>query len=204
MGREGRACGQCGAAARDDGRFCAYCGAELPAPAAPPHPLGDVDARLAAVERHPDLPRLNRHTPSTGMYTGGMFFGVVFGVVFAGFALFILSGFTRMRFTFALFPALFVLIGVGVAVGSVVKGVRFAKAPLRRTPAVIVDERTEVSGGGKNSSASTSYYATLEFKGGRRKEYGVLHRLAGELAPGDAGLAYLKGDVLVDFRRVRV
>lgn len=79
-----------------------------------------------------------------------------------------------------------------------------ARAPVVRVVAVVVDERVRVSGGGKNSSASTSYYATLQMRDGARRELGCDGALAGRIAAPDIGVAFTKEDQLVDFIRFAV
>jgi len=69
-------------------------------------------------------------------------------------------------------------------------------APIQRMIAVIVKERTDVSGG--ENSTSTSYYATLQTEDGRRIEYKVSGALAGRVVVDDIGIAYVK-ETVVDF-----
>ena len=77
-------------------------------------------------------------------------------------------------------------------------------ARLERSIALVADERTEVSGGGKDSSASTSYHVLLEWKEGQRRELKPSARVTGAVAPGDIGVAYVKANRLLDFRRIPV
>jgi hypothetical protein len=164
-----------------------------------------VAALLAEVEGHPQLRTWMAHRPSGVGFAVGLGAMAVFALVFAGIALVMLrliGGFGGgAPGFFGLVPLLFVVFGLAMAIGIGAKAVRFARAPLLRVPALIADERTEVSGGGRNSSASTTYYATLEAADGVREEYRIDGRLAGTVAPGDYGLAYLRGGVLLDFRR---
>ena len=68
--------------------------------------------------------------------------------------------------------------------------------------AVVIDERVAVSGGGKNSAVRTTYYATVQFQAGDRLEYETYGWLAGRIAAGDLGVAFTKGDTLIDFLRL--
>ena len=199
-------CPNCAALAREaDQRYCAYCGHALPREEPPPASRPpSVAELLAEVERHPELRSWMAHRPSGVGFAFGLGATAVFGLVFAGIALVMLKlvgGFGGMPGVFGLVPLLFVGVGLLVAFGVGAKALRFVNAPLLRVPALIVDERTAVSGGGRNSSASTSYNATLEAADGRREEYRIDGRLAGRVAPGDYGLAYLRGGILLDFRR---
>lgn len=74
-------------------------------------------------------------------------------------------------------------------------------APIARVLAVIVKERTDVSGG--ENSTSTSYYATLQTEDGRRNEYRVSGALAGRIVVDDIGVAYVK-ETIVDFGFARI
>ena len=207
-----RKCANCGAAPKEgDAEFCSYCGTELPrrpepARAAPPSPYGDVQSRFVDLARHPDLPRAMRHTPSGAKHLIGLGCGIAFSILFITVSMVIMGGMdlAEAPFPFTLFPFLFVGIGLAIGIVSLVKLVSFSNSPLMRKPAVVVGERTRVSGGGNNSSASTNYYLTVEFENGRRKEYATDGRTVGIVSEGDMGVAYLKGDVLLAFDRFRV
>lgn len=105
------------------------------------------------------------------------------------------------------FTIAFIAIGlamIGGAVAMTVRGLAYYRAPIVRMVAVIVRDRTEVSGGGENSSASTNYYMTLQSRDGIRAEYHTHGSLAGRLVGGDIGVAYVKSHTLVDFVRFDV
>jgi hypothetical protein len=130
---------------------------------------------------------------------------IVFAVFALGFLVFSTGAMDEhtpaaFRFGFMAVPVLMIAISIGIAA----KGARFAAAPIRRELAVVVDERTQVSGGGQNSSVSTSYYATLQSRDGMRIEYGTYGWLAGRIAATDIGVAFIKGDRLVDFLTLHV
>jgi hypothetical protein len=80
---------------------------------------------------------------------------------------------------------------------------QFRNAPIERQVAVIVKERTEVTGGGERE-ASTTYYATLQRRDGTRIECKTYRSLVGRLAVGDIGVAYVKAHTLVEFIRFEV
>jgi len=207
-----RQCGNCGAAvARLDARYCEFCGHELPRPAAPPPvapagPYGDVEARFAALQQHAELQRLMLQVPKVAGIGCGMVFTVGFFVVFIGVAVFMLGvmGETGAPGFMKIVPLFFIIAGGGAAIAMVRRMSNFSRAPLQREPAMVVGERTEVSGGGRNSSSSTTYFVSLEFPGGRRNEYRTQGPVVGKVSDGDVGVAYLKGEFLVDFERLRV
>jgi hypothetical protein len=87
----------------------------------------------------------------------------------------------------------FVLGGIAMARGVVA----LRDAPVDRLIAVIVKERTQVSG--DSNSSSTTYYTTLQMRDGRRVEYRTAGSLAGRLVIDDIGVAYVKSYTL-DFR----
>jgi len=198
------ACPNCAALAREpDQVYCAYCGHALPREQPPPAPRPPSVAQLLAeVERHPDLAEWMAHRPSTATLAVGFGVMMIFGLVFAAIAVGMMLFVGALFPPFALFLLLFVAAGLAMAITGGVKASRLANAPLLRVPALVVDERTQVSGGGNNSSASTSYFATLEVADAGREEYRIDGRLAGSVAPGDYGLAYLRSGFLLDFRRV--
>jgi len=206
---EARKCANCGAIpSRSDGKFCEFCGAELPVESTPAiivGPFGDLAARFRALGDHPDLERIRQHTPSTSRPAVGMVVQIVFGVIFTIASLVIFGGFQMgAPFPMSLFPLLFVAVGIGMVVMGIKNAASYSAAPLQRIEAIVVDERTRVAGGGRNSSSSTSYYATLESPDGERREYQIDGRLSGEITRGDIGVAFIKSMVLVDFQRVAV
>src|SRR5215213_1092229 len=69
--------------------------------------------------------------------------------------------------------------------GTFTKRVQFRNAPIERMIAVVIKERTEVSGGSDTSAASTAYYATLQTRDGTRTEYYTYRSLIGRLAVDD-------------------
>ncbi len=76
------------------------------------------------------------------------------------------------------------------------------RAPIVGHAAIVVGKRTAVSGGGQNSSASTSYYATFEFEDGARDEFRLRERLFGQLSERDAGVLFTRHTMALDFDRI--
>ncbi len=207
---EARRCGHCAAVVKHgaDAAFCAFCGAELPpVPVqSPPSRHDELEARFDALLAHPALERAKRKRPSGARVQAGNGLRTVFGLVFAavGGTIGLAALGNGAPGFFALIPLVFVGFGLWMAIKSAGKAASFAGARLRHLPALVAGERTEVSGGGQNSSATTTYFATIEFATGRRDEYEVHARLSGRLAPGDMGIAFIRGGHLLDFDRVAV
>jgi hypothetical protein len=129
---------------------------------------------------------------------------VLVPILVIGFAIFFISQTTKMGagsgpagIMFVVVPVIMMLMAGKMALGSV----SFAKAPLNNELVVIVDERTATSGGAK-TSVTTHYYATVQTRDGARAEYATYGWVAGRIAPGDIGVAFLKGGHLVDFLRL--
>jgi hypothetical protein len=202
---EGRQCSGCGArVTQSEGRFCQYCGAELPAlPREEPPPSESSPDPFAALSRDPALEQILALRPSTAAPMMGYGCGIVAGFFFIAVSLFVFTGFQMVGgFPFSLFPLLFVGIGVTIVVVSIRKAMKYGGAPLESRPALVSGERTMVTGGGRDSSASTSYFVTLEFEDGRREEYRTTGKVTGEVREGDLGVAFVKGGYLLDFRRL--
>ena len=128
-------------------------------------------------------------------------------VVFA--AGFIAISQSQMGGTSGMFRVLFLavpVIMIVIALAMVASAVKFAKAPVRRAVFAVVDERIDVSSsstGRRQSHATrTRYYATLQARDGSRIEYETYDWLAGRIAAGDIGVAFTKGDMLIDFLRL--
>lgn len=99
-------------------------------------------------------------------------------------------------------PIGFVVLGVMMFRKTKQKMDSLEHDPVNALPVVVVDKRTEVSGGG-NSSASTSYFITCEGEDGDRQEYQVWDgKLYGRLTADDAGILYLRAGYGLDFDRV--
>jgi hypothetical protein len=79
----------------------------------------------------------------------------------------------------------------------------YQTAPLERRVVGVLDERTELQGGG-NAMARTSYYITFLDEEGRREELPVVGKTAGEVTNGDVGVVFVRGGFALDFQRVSV
>jgi len=195
-------CSQCSAPVTDD-RWtnCPYCGAVLAKPTINPLRAVVAPERFAAVERSPGYEELMRREPSGTKQMLGMGCQTAFLLVWT-------IGAAVMTVVFLAAGPLAIVPGAMCAVGILMlvrlsgQTARFAGAALERRIAVWKDERTEVSGGGKHSSASTTHYVLLEERDGKRTEVPCDDGQAGAHAPGDIGVAYLRAGVLLDFQRV--
>jgi len=79
--------------------------------------------------------------------------------------------------------------------------VRNNNSPVETYNAVVVAKRTNVSGGGSNTSASTSYHVTFQLDDGSRLELRVRHSDYGALAEGDVGVLTRQGTRFLGFER---
>jgi len=206
---EARKCANCGAVpAQENLRFCGWCGSELPETAsASQHvgrPLGDFESRLEALEKHPSVPGILRHEPRSGRNAAAMLGQGVFGLILTGVAGVVFLVFLSVGGPIAILPLFGVAMGLVMTVNGFKLSARYQAAPLERFAAGIVDERIQVKGGGKNSAARTHYFATLQVRGGERREYRVDADIAADVAPGDMGVAFAKANYLLDFSRVDV
>jgi hypothetical protein len=98
-------------------------------------------------------------------------------------------------------------LGLGLAAGyrMVTAAMRVRaeqRAPVVPVVAVVVRDRSDVSGGGREGQrATTSYFVTLQTRDGTRAEYAASSALAGRMAVGDIGVAYVAGNSVIEFTR---
>lgn len=158
--------------------------------------------RFAAVEADPRYDKAMSAPPPAVSVAGGIAAPIVFLVFWLAIGSFILSGASEAGGLFMVVP-IFIL-GAGVVmIGSIIaKTVRFANAPVERRTAVVLDERVNVSGGGEDSRATTSYYATLGYQDGNREELQTSGDVAGLITRGDIGVAMVRMNRLVAFYRI--
>lgn len=74
-------------------------------------------------------------------------------------------------------------------------------SPQLTVDASVVSRRTEVSGGGGDTMASTWYYATFQVESGDRIEFSLSGREYGLLAEGDVGRLTFQGTRYLGFER---
>lgn len=187
--------------------YCAFCGTAVPQADPPASVVQEDEARFAALDAAANLETLMGHTP--GFILPGTLasrvFGGVFLVVFVGFALTISGGILASGAPKIMVLAPITIVGLAVfTMGrGASRGLKNLKAPLERRKAMIRDERVSMDGH-SDRPTRTQHFTLLEYPDGSREEFRVDARTAGQMAPGDMGIAYIRGTALIDFKRVRV
>lgn len=128
-----------------------------------------------------------------------MYGPLIGGALFTVISIFVTMGFAAFGGPMAVVPGIMVIFGIGITLSSVKNVATFNAAPLENKSATIVDERVKVAGGAGDSSSVTRYFATLQDSAGVRQEYRVDESIAGKIAPGDIGVAFLKGTHLIEY-----
>ncbi len=130
---------------------------------------------------------------------------LIFGLVFAGLAVFffIVSGKRGdAPLLFQGFAVIFGLGGLALAVGGAVGLMRLTRSPLERVPAVVLGKRDKPAP--RSSGETTIYFLQIRTDDGRSKEHTVNQGTYESVHEGDTGIAYLKGGYLLDFKSVRL
>ena len=195
-------CGHCGATIKEAGAFCSHCGTRIVRPErdAPAIKAATDPARFDLAKGSEGYAAAMRHEPRIESQAAAK----IMPVVMIGFCLFFMVsaggmiGGGAFVIPFLLIPAIMIF-GAGKMLRD---SAAFSRAPVVRELRVVVDERVAMSGGGENSSVSTHYYATLQARDGSRREHPTSGPIAGKIAAGDIGIAFLKHDRLVDFLRL--
>ena len=113
------------------------------------------------------------------------------------------SGIAIVPAFMALMPAGFVVLGIFMITKHRKTLNAYQNAPTRSHAVIITAKRTQLYGGGNDSSASTRYFLTAQFENGRREEFSVMTpRLYGKVAEGDAGILFVRSSYALDFDRV--
>jgi hypothetical protein len=165
-------------------------------------PAGDAAARFAALELHPEAARALAAGPaSTGR-------GARAAAGLLGLAVFLVLGTLVTVALMLFFPPLgvaslvLVLLGALAIVRGVVRTLRAPDLPEIRGLALVADEQTSFSGGAGDRAVTTRRSLTLEFRDGTRRVLLLGDELEAPPAPGDMGVASLRGDRLVGFTRI--
>lgn len=194
-------CPHCGARVLRPGTqaTCDYCSTELEL-RAPPRAV-ERERRFARLQAAPELPRLLAQPVGGGGHLVVAYFGLLVsgGIVVVG--VLVASAAVPMAGPFAIVPMLVVGVAILGFVQILRRTARFAGDSGRATPAIVVDERIRVTGGGDGQSR-TQNYATLEDQDGQRRELETTEDVAARIAAGDAGVAYERGGILIQFVRV--
>lgn len=113
-------------------------------------------------------------------------------------------GFQMFNIIGLIMPLFFIVI-VGLFVFILVRNISLSrkndKAPRLTVPATVVSKRTNVSGGGEHSHASTSYYVTFQVESGDRMELHLRGHEYGMLVEGDRGRLSFQGTRFLGFER---
>lgn len=182
-----------------DQRFCGYCGARLTG--APPTARDDdrEAALLAHAERQCAHVQPNRRQRVESRVPEGSIWRLLWRLLWSGIWTWAALGVEWVWGRAAL--AACALWAAWLAFETVRTWWSFARAPLERRAAVLRDERRHVSGG--RHGTSTRYHLLLDFAGDGRHEFQVSGSLAGSVAPGDTGVAFVRAGVLLDFVPLR-
>ncbi|MEZ6006040.1 MAG: hypothetical protein R3F17_15240 [Planctomycetota bacterium] len=202
-------CKHCGAPARVMRSYCDYCGTpyahqEAAAPPQPDVPEAQrvAEGPLAALLAHPDTARFLEQGPRRPVPTERREGRSPMRLVLLAVALFFfISNAPRLRLGHpgTVLPAgMLALIAVAHK-RSRDRATAFPGSPLEALPARI-EEVTQPW----NRTADPRPRVVLQLTDGRRRYLRLNRELVGELAPRDLGVAFLKADVMVDFRIVRL
>lgn len=194
-------CPFCGALIQSADVRCPSCGNTIPQLSVASGGQERLSSELSA--HSTELEELLRYTPSAARKVVEFALLIVFGLPFTGFAILfiVLARRHGAPLIFRLFPLIFVLVGLVMIAGGLRGLVRLLTSPLIRLSAVILGKREERSTGGETTS--TTYYLTMKTDDGREKEYCVPGGLFSRCERGDAGVVYMKGGCLLDFKSVR-
>ncbi|MFT3714122.1 MAG: DUF2500 family protein [Archangium sp.] len=160
--------------------------------------------------KSPQYPELMEFEPSISGHLFWGTVGIVFGLVLTAgcvYGALVLDDVPR------LIAGVGALILAGVTFSSIRSQIAFKAAPLERLLACVKDETVEVRVTNHTSTDSRGrsrtrtrvhhdYYLLLEFEDGERESYEVDEETSRMVATGDIGVAYLKGDELLEFRPI--
>ncbi len=222
-------CESCGAQVAQGNTICEYCGSTwdrvVPAAVATQLSAGNVYDQIKGSPSWADRNSPTRQAAIPQMPALASVAPIIFFVVFitmSGFMAFTMLGVSGILGAVgfsqggpfgsgvAIVPAFMALVPIGFVVLGIFMAVKHGKtmrtfqdAPTLGHAAVIVGKRTQISGGGKDSSASTRYFVTAEFEDGRREEFGLMTPgLYGKVTEGDAGVLFVRSTFVLDFDRV--
>jgi hypothetical protein len=202
-------CPNCGAKLhRTDLSLCAYCATPLSLGGAVATAGDETAQRVARLREHPAFaaamawtpgdPDAGRRTKGVRMLAWVMFF---FAVAIFTFAVVRDGGFPRDSSPIV-FSGLAAATGVLILVLSGVVGKKSAELPLLRRPGIVIVRRSETRERG--GPGSTTYFFTLHFDDGSEGEFrwpgqGTLYE---PMPNGTTGIAYTRGDRLLEFRKL--
>ncbi|PHS18988.1 MAG: hypothetical protein COA78_01085 [Blastopirellula sp.] len=216
-------CKSCGAGNTLGANFCAFCGGQLPLTETNEKPAIFARIKSSAQWENRESPArvaaLPKHSALQKMFLGG-FFIVFIGMSAMGFIMLCLfsgvfawlggassnglgAGLGFIPMLFSVVPLGFVALGIYLFIKTQKKMSMLETAPVETLAVIVTGKRNHVSGGGQNSSASTTYFVTCEREDGSRQEYQVWDgNLFGRMSDEDAGVLFTKQEYGLDFDRV--
>ena len=195
-------CEFCRAVMPDGELFCPVCSCKIKRliDGSKLHRMATAAARFDRVERDPAFAELHAHRPETPT-------GVAYGV--AGFT--ILTGLFLIATAFLYShgpvgipePVMTILGLFVIALGAsiVISLRRHQRTPVEHWTAVVLSERNELVRGYRSSTRF--HYATLQSRDGTQLELHCGNGVHDRIAAPDIGVAFVKGEWLVDFIRFR-
>lgn len=162
-------------------------------------------------ERLAQLPNMNTGGQAGSLFFLALFIGMAlvlfFGVWFMFLGIPVAGGRDGWLLAFSLaFSAACLLVaafGIRLLVRALRRIRQVAASPVLSMAALIVDKRSETSGGGEHSSNWTHYFVTCQTEDGLRHEYSVRDgKVYGLVTAGDAGVLFVRADWMLDFDRV--
>lgn len=161
-----------------------------------------ASARLAKLQGHPDLPAALEDVPPSERRAGAGLprLAVVLGILLGTAILTIATG--LFFAPAALVPLVLGLLGVYAVLRGAREDARYDRAPVEAVPAVVVRAGVQVVDTGR-SQGTTRHVLSLATPAGAR-DVPLETRLAGRLAPGAAGVAYVKEGMLLAFRALEL
>jgi hypothetical protein len=199
-----RECSGCGAAIDEpEARYCGRCGDALapPQPESPPtSPLGDVAARFAALRAHPHTEELLRHEP--GGESSGRLMPLLAIALVVLVGLGVTLGLAAFCAPLALLPLTLVVLCVYAMAKQLGAPSASDEGPLARHLALVVEGQAGIESGPDLGQVADR--TTLQLEDGSRHDVPTLGEVAARIAPGDIGVAFLRGGTLVEFGRVSV
>jgi predicted RNA-binding Zn-ribbon protein involved in translation (DUF1610 family) len=202
-------CPNCGAKIlRQDLSLCAYCATPLSLGGAISTEGDETAQRVARLREHPAFatamawtprdPEDRRRAKGVRMLAWAMFF---FGIAIFTFAVVQEGGFPSTA-TPIVFAGLSAATGILLLMLSRVVGKKGSGLPLLRRPCIVVVRRSETLE--RRGPGATVYFFTLHFDDGSEGEFrwpgqGTLYE---PMPNGTTGIAYTRGDRLLEFRKL--
>jgi len=185
---------------------CAYCGMqathEIDVPAPTKDRASEKIERFNRLAEHPSFDKWMRWRPTARAKRAVSARSASYVLLAVGLILVVGAfAFERNDHFMPTFVGI-VLIVFGLRVLSASPDAPSSIAPTKPYAALVVTKRPEVTT--SNQSARTSYFTTLEFRTGTRREYEVDGEFYGLVAEDDIGVAYIAEGSLESFKKIDV